>query len=301
MSIDAQFDWLSFMKNILFEYYSMNINFGFIRHGYGCHNAIRPLSRRYENINSLEFVDPELTELGVDASIQNGKIVANLLKNLGKITYDSRLDIQAINIIGCSPLIRSMETAFFMSRSWKSPPKKIYVFPLLREIHEGSSNKYSSESRTIMDIVPSYAMKSIKEQKSYLREIGILDYFDFTFVENTEKRSEPGDISEFIKWFAKHIVGSKSPLNVFIVTHAGVLRDYIEQTLHKSQGFVNNSGFVVNTTMNKEIAVNKVEILDRHLPKKFFKEYKKREYTESKYYCPSKRCKGLCKVISSSV
>ena len=39
-------------------------------------------------------------------------------------------------------------------------------------------------------------------QKTYLLEAGLLDYFDFSFVEhNLQDRNEPGDITRFITWF----------------------------------------------------------------------------------------------------
>jgi len=35
-----------------------------------------------------------------------------------------------------------------------------------------------------IDNKPYYAMKDIQDQKKYLEKIGILQFFDFTFVEN---------------------------------------------------------------------------------------------------------------------
>src|SRR5690606_14672139 len=102
-------------------------------------------------------------------------------------------------IVGCSPLIRSMETAYYMTRKWPEQPEKIFVFPYLREIDEGSSNKYSTQSRKKIKSSPNYAMKSIQEQKDYLKSINLLNHFDFTFVEDNKKgREEPGDIPTFI-------------------------------------------------------------------------------------------------------
>lgn len=274
-----------------------NVNFAFVRHGYGCHNAARPLYQNgvlnLDKTDVLKIVDPELTPLGVDASLNNGCVIAKILKKLPMITNDSTLDMSPVHIVGCSPLLRSMETAYFMTRNWRDPPKKIYVFPLLREIDEGSDDKYSQKSRREIDIVPSYAMRSIREQKDYLRTLGIREYFDFSFVESDEaSRREPGDIREFIKWFSLQNPRGTN-INVFVVTHAGVLRDFA------NQGFANNSGFVVNTTIlnDSSVTYNKFVSLDNYLPNFFFSSYSDPEYANSDYFCPSSRCGQLCATV----
>lgn len=288
------------MSQQLTEY---NVNFAFVRHGYGCHNAARPLYQNgvlsVDNFDVLRIADPELTPLGVDASSNNGCVISKILRKLPLLTNDQRMEMSPIHIVGCSPLIRSMETAYYMTRNWRNPPSKIYVLPLLREIDEGSADKYSTKSRKTIDKVPSYAMKSIEEQKQYLQSIGLLKYFDFTFVEHDEKlRKEPGDIQEFIKWFVLTSPFKKaSNINCFIVTHAGVLRDF------SHQGFANNSGFVVNTTITDAqtrrptINYNKLVILDSYLPSYFFANYNDAEFTNPDYFCPSSRCGQLCNVI----
>ena len=223
-----------------------NINFVFVRHGYGCHNAIGNLinnklitSENGKQLLQSHLIDPELTPIGIDASISNGNIVNKVIRSLSKTLANKNLNMDEMNVIGCSPLIRSMETAYFMSKDWINPPKKIYVFPLLREIDESSTDKYSNKSRQTMETTPSYAMKSIIEQKRYLRSIGILELFDFSFVEKYyELRKEPGDIPKFINWFIINYISQIQPrdkLNVFIITHAGVLKDYAQA------GFTNNS------------------------------------------------------------
>lgn len=279
-----------------------NVNFTFVRHGYGCHNAARPLYNNgvldVNNVDVLRIVDPELTPLGVDASTSNGCVISKVLRKLPVITGDPNMKISPVHIVGCSPLIRSMETAYYMTRKWENPPEKIYVFPLLREIDEESNDKYSINSRERMESIPSYAMKSIQEQKDYLQSIGLRGFFDFSLVEkNSDLRMEPGDITEFIKWFAMIRPKNESKnINCFIVTHAGVLRDFAQQ------GFSNNSGFVVNTSMsgsktNRKISYNKLLILDAYLPSYFFTNYNDSKYTNSKYFCPSSRCGQLCNVI----
>jgi hypothetical protein len=216
-----------------------------------------------------------------------------------------------INVVGCSPLIRSMETAYFMTRKWKNPPKKIYVFPLLREIDESSTDKYSKKSLKTMETTPSYSMKTINEQKKYLESIELLDFFDFSFVEsNLDLRKEPGDIVKFINWFNNFYVSNIRPrnnLNVFVVTHAGVLKDY------SNEGFYNNSGFVLNGYAYQPLSLEKNDnreaineelkntperafkflkyiSLNSFLPKHFFKDYNRSQWNQKSYYCPSNRC-----------
>ena len=130
----------------------MLANFVFVRHGLSCHNAVRYLQKSPENIKSLiidksklKEKDPELTEIGVDASIENGCIIKNIIKNLDKVSQ-SDITIKEFDVVGCSPLIRAMETAYYMTRKFDNPPNKIWVFPFLREIDEMSSDKYSENS-----------------------------------------------------------------------------------------------------------------------------------------------------------
>lgn len=284
----------------------MNVNFAFVRHGHGCHNAIKTLYKNniISNTQVDNFLDmdkdPELTPLGVDASIYNGCIISNIIKNIYKIQNNNKLKIDYINVVGCSPLLRCMETAYYMTRKWKQPPTKIYVFPFLREIDENGSNKFSQFSRKIIDIEPYYAMKTIKQQKAYLKKRGILEFFDFSFVENDiNLRSEPGDISRFIEWFsAEFLPLLKIPdnkLNVFITTHAGVLKDY------SNTGFYNNSGILLNTSISQyKITHNKTISLNEYLPSIFFKHYSNTKYANKDYYCPSDRCGNVCPYTGNS-
>lgn len=304
----------------------MKINFIFVRHGYGCHNAIGPL---YENnilnqksveilsgqISSSKsknenlFIDPELTQIGVDASAYNGCIVSKTIRKIGFEEFEND-EFSSINIVGCSPLIRSMETAYEMTKLWSTKPDKIYVFPHLRELHEGSLDKYSKKSRKIIDLQPSYAMKSIKEQKKYLQGVNLNNIIDFRYVENDLKgRSEPGDIVDFIRWFKGNILENIKPvdtLNVFIVTHAGVLRDFVEKNITNDKGrFRNNTGFIIsfkekeseNSNIPNIITMYKYVSLNNYLPDTFFKTYSNEKYADSEYYCPSNRCSKFCKYI----
>jgi broad specificity phosphatase PhoE len=232
----------------------MKVNFIFVRHGYGCHNAVKPL---YDNgiisqENGIKFtspinlrgrfqgddmyIDPELTQIGSDASAYNGCVISKTVRKIGFKHFDKD-EFSSINIVGCSPLIRSMETAYEMTKSWNTKPDKIYVFPYLRELDEHSTNKYSDDSNKKMNTYPSYAMKSIEKQKEYLTRVNLNNIVDFSYVENNSiGREEAGDIPKFIRWFNKEIISNIEPvenLNVFIVTHAGVLKDYMHKKVLK--------------------------------------------------------------------
>ena len=288
--------------------------FIFVRHGYSCSNALGNLVqskiikasdamalkshkevKTIFNSNIQPLDDPVLTHLGVTASIHNGCVINKVFTQV--------YDINKINIIGCSPLIRAMETAYYMSRKWINPPTKIYVLPFLREIDEGSSDKFSNSSIEKINTTPGYSMKSLQEQKAYLDKLGILNYFDFSFVEAfPEERLQPGDIKNFLKWFANYylplVVEPVDDLNIFIVSHAGVLRDFTHT------GFVNNSGFIIDTryTSNflksKKLIPRSLVLLQQFLDKyNFFKDYTNQIYNQE-YYCPSDRCGQLCSVVN---
>lgn len=301
----------------------MKINFIFVRHGYGCHNAIYPLHDNNiiskedaitfagqvtdnKEMNDKLFIDPELTQIGVDASAYNGCIVSKTIRQIGFDEFKKDV-FSSINIVGASPLIRSMETAHEMTKMWSVKPDKIFVFPHLRELDERSSDKFSDSSRRNLDIIPSYAMKSIPEQKKYLKSVGLDDLIDFRFVENNLTiRSEPGDISVFVEWFINTVlpkIEQVKILNVFLVTHAGVLKDFVTTNISESEGeypFYNNTGFILsvnNKNDENQYELDKYIPLRKYLPKTFFKSYSDDKYANGKYYCPSKRCGRFCNFI----
>lgn len=285
----------------------MKINFAFLRHGHGCHNALGPLYKSgYIQRQDLDdFLnmkcDPELTQLGVDASLHNGCLVSKILKRMPNSIEEYSMN--PVNVVGCSPLIRCMETAYYMTRKWQNPPPKIFVFPYLREIDESSKDPYSDKSRQKMANTPAYAMKSIADQKEYLQSRGILQFFDFSYVENNLRaRHEPGNLFVFMRWFARKFVipnklETKRELKVFVTTHAGVLKHFAEES------FQNNSGVVVKTTFTEpsNIDFNGFVSLNDLLPStSFFAQYNHPEYNKEEYFCPSDRCGNLCSRLQST-
>lgn len=271
----------------------MTTNFIFVRHGQSCNNAQKALvkttifnEKLLKNILNLE--DPHLSELGVNVSIKNGKVIENIITNIYK--FNKELKINNIDIVGCSPLIRSMETAYYMTRKWKNPPKKIIVFPLLRELDENSVDPYNYRSEMILQKIPGYYMSNIKKQKKYLKDLGILEFFDFSVLQNNYNlRKKPGNIKLFIEWFNKRF-GNTKKSNVFIVTHSGVLHEFTKER------FENNSGFILNVSLDRDIRYNILQSMTNHLPNNFFKNYTNSIYNLD-YYCPSQRCGDLCKLL----
>lgn len=315
--------------------------FSFVRHGEGCHNFLRNIRKQMEVDNyreaSYDINDPELTKSGIMISQFNGKRVRK------------QIPTKEVTFVCCSPLIRSMETAYYMTRTWKDRPKKIYVLPYLREIDENSleyGDKNSPDSRKIIDEIGVYQMKSLEDQKRHLQKLGILNYFDFSFVEridtlppkkkyflfgNKEElltgraaRSEPGDLLKFMKWAKKHMLPrifgisekdilalEKEDINFFVVTHAGVLKDFayknkgfvknaygfMEEVPRNQIGFYNNGGFYLDFQLDKE------QVLYNHL--NYFGDlYTKISDIEmntdaTKYNCTNNynRCDYICKRI----
>lgn len=242
------------------------LNFTFIRHGVGCHNILNSLIKiGKKNESDIYFKDSILSDIGVEESYKNAK----------NFIYD-------YDLIYCSGLLRSMETAYFMSKAINYN-KKIYVLPYLREIDENSNNIYSKESIEKINTVPNYSMKSLQYQKKYLQDLGILGMFDFKYIEENDRKS-PGNIKNFISWVFTHTPGFKSyNKNILVITHAGVLRYYSDM------GFKNNNGF------NLIVKFYKNHYL---YSKTDFNIYKKEMYKAKKdiNYCSTTRCRELCNI-----
>ena len=84
-----------------------NINFVFVRHGYGCHNAVRPLLENgllsKKDLHKFDLKDPELNKIlegtGYKSSLFGFK--TSFIKNAGSIIYKdwSRLPYLSVNLI----------------------------------------------------------------------------------------------------------------------------------------------------------------------------------------------------------
>jgi hypothetical protein len=273
------------------------MKFTFVRHGEGCHNMISKHSQSLGKESYSRLVemtsDPELTKAGAIISTYNGNVIKPII---GKV-----------HIVCCSPLLRSMETAYFMSRGWGTDaPSKIFVVPFLRELDESNmKGKYSIKSRMRIDTLGVYQMSTIDNQKKHLmkyavaRDKSLVDFFDFTFVEQRDKsflqpavkpflkngRREPGDIPTFMKW-AKTVMLSQLGLqgqnvSLVAVTHAGVLKDFVhaiqedrdlgpqlrvDQSCKNnvSPQFYNNEGVLLNVVdKGSHLRVNSAKQLSR--------------------------------------
>lgn len=274
------------------------LNFIFIRHGQGCHNVVTPLVKakliRYNDAMNLSkpegkfpIIDPELTTIGVISTIQNAKVLKKMLTQQG---------ITDIHLVVSSPLIRAMETAYYTKRELAAVDTKrelpIYVAPYLREVDESSSDPKSKSSRKVIDTIPAYAMIPLKNQMNYLKEEGILEHYNFDYLDPT-LRTEPGDISNFFNWLenskllpTKLEIAKIPEINILVVTHAGVLHN------HTGESFPNNGGFI--ETIN---GVNDpvIKILDN-------KKFKPAMKLGEKSLCPSmhetSRCNSICTLLS---
>jgi hypothetical protein len=221
------------------------VNYVFLRHSNSNGNSLQSMiTNRVISPQEADFlidnvlIDPELSQMGKFASTQNGNVITKTLKEN---------NIKMINVVGCSCLLRSMLSAYYLTRKWEKSPEKIFVFPYLREIDENSNDKWSDKSRIEIDTNGSYCMKTLIQQKHILEKMGLLHYFDFTFIESSENlRHSVGDIDNFIIWTNQNILNdiykkSNPPAfyNFFIITHAGVLSDYTKTS------FSNNTGFIL--------------------------------------------------------
>jgi len=278
---------MSFLENLIKK---NDITYIFIRHGLGCHNMVNKLGNIKLDESVKNIPDPELTGDGVFYSCKNSTAINNILVD--------KYNINTINIIGCSPLIRAMETAYYMSRQWKEPPKKIYVLPFLREINESAKDIYSQESIEVMNKKSYYKILDIEIQKDILRKKGILNFFDFSIVEKyLTFRNEAGNISKFINWF-KDIITQNTTFKivVFIITHAGVLNRFAKEN-NFTDSFYNNSGFIFSK--------NKISSINKYLN---FKDDISPYYFDIKYFnqgknemCPSNRCNNLYDAIPDTI
>lgn len=292
----------------------MNVNFIFVRHGYACHNALSTfMDLTGTHPSQLVKSDPELTQIGADASENNGIQLANIL---GK--FKKSINLNKIHYVMASPLLRSIETAYFMTKNFINPPRKIYVMGHLREIDESSIKnpnpqaKYSQKSRDIMKAEPSYRISSISTQQKHLNKFGINNLIDYKFVTNKYEihKTEPGDILSFLKFIAQSFLPKvlqhfkkDDTINFFVVTHAGVLHDFTKRYPNiESQGFRNNTGFLLQTTYNihssssAALNINKFISLtpDVENNRHFYTKYK---FQNTDYFCPSNRCTHFCNVI----
>lgn len=236
------------------------INFIFLRHGNACHNVLKNIMISNKNLIKDELKDAVLTHYGVDTSIWIGCLIKNILKILNQLDSNYQ-DIESFDYIGASPLLRSMETAYFMSNKWEQRPEEIFIFPYLRELDERifslkTITKYSDPF--IYNNVPQYSMKTINEQKEYLKNNFPDMNFNFSFVEkDTTARERPGDVELFINWFYDEFKNklNKNIYNILIITHAGVIKEYFNETVY------NNFGFILPVTIDKKENIN----LQKHL------------------------------------
>ena len=278
----------------------MKINFVFLRHGESCQQVAYNKKRGKEyNEFFRKFADPTLSDKGKIDSINAGKSIKEFLSK-GDFIYDVRqydyekpidLKINDFDIIGSSPMLRAIETAYFMSNGnygndgndGNDSKQEIFPFPYLREC-------YYCDSRDNLKLLDSqWPLKSIKDQEEYLKSVNI-DNINFKYVKNVENglRLESGDIKKFIEWFGKNVElpdkpdkPDKESINVLIVIHSHVLRK-----VGSGGHFDNNMGFIITSTYqkdNKEIIYNEENLIAVWPTIK-----------GAKFECPTVRCPDIC-------
>jgi hypothetical protein len=261
---------------------SIPINYIFLRHGQSLNNSINDMIQNNiitrQNIDLLSknngpLIDPVLSPIGKYSTVLNGAVASEVLKR--------DFDITSINMVGCSPLLRSMLSAYFSTRKWKNPPQVITVLPYLREIDESSDNKWSNKSNNIMNTTPGYMMKDLVYQKRILNQWGVLSHFDFSIIEQyMTSRSAPGDINDFINWSRK-IFKFNKPFNFYIITHAGVLRDYLQGNYQNNDGVIIR--YMYQPNYNRYYLVKKIP-LNLNREKKFILDYSSKYSVQTNRY-----------------
>ena len=134
------------------------VNFIFIRHGESCQQVAYD-NASIENYKKLYwlFSDPTLSDRGEIQSINAGKEYVEKFKK--------EFNINSFDIIGSSLMLRTIETAYYMTNEYN--PDNIYVYPFLRECDKCN---YKDNAKELNKIWP---MKSIFEQKEYLKSKNI--------------------------------------------------------------------------------------------------------------------------------
>lgn len=237
------------------------VNFIFIRHGESCQQVAYDNARQndYKRLYWL-FSDPTLSDKGEIQSINAGKEYVEKFKN--------EFNIDSFDIIGSSPMLRTIETAYYMTKEYN--PDNIYVYPFLRECRECNDKDNAEKLNKI------WPMKKISEQKDYLKSKNI-ENIDFKYVENNKDRESPGNIEKFLEWFHKNVNIEKDNTNVLIITHSHVLRFFRISA-------ENNAGVYLKTVIDKGSIVYTKNDIKSIWPK----------YLQKKFKCPQTRCKEIC-------
>lgn len=206
-------------------------SFIFIRHGESCQNLLRSLKHFNKvvsyNREKLEntLKDPQLSDVGVTESKRIGIELRDWIEK-------NNLNVR---FVCSSPMIRAIETAVYMTGEATDKNIPVFVMPYLREIDMHSKIITTKSTDSI------YPLRTIEEQKEYLKKTGILDRVRFDYVDKKKsKRNQPGDIYSFIKYFIKKsIINFADNDVVIVVCHSGVMKKYF------GSGFTNNNGFII--------------------------------------------------------
>ena len=218
-------------------------SFIFLRHGQSCQNLVRKL-RELNKLNP----DADINELVYDATLTESAIPESKRIGLELAEWIEKENLN-VKFVCSSPMIRAIETAVYMTGI--SPivkEKPVYVMPYLREVDS------KRKKNTVKHVDKKFPLREIQYQKEYLTKTGIIDRVRFDYVERHEDlRKQPGNISEFIRWFIKKsITDFKQNDVVVVVCHSGVMKQYF------GSGFTNNNGFIIRS-ITEEIPLSKAK------------------------------------------
>lgn len=214
----------------------MKINFVFVRHGENCQQLIQKSNPKFNELFN-KLYDPQLSESGVFNSIRSGDFLKKML-DTNSLSYDIReyqiqkkstLNINNFDFVGTSSMLRSIETAYYMSLNYT--PLSIFVFPYLREC-------YNCNDEEIPILEKVFPLKSINEQKKELVKQKITN-INYKYVEDEKIRKSGGNIELFMKWFVKNVeIPNKNEINVLIITHSKVILKYTGNIIPNNVGFI---------------------------------------------------------------
>lgn len=200
-------------------------NIVFIRHGLSTVNVLSQVSDLPIHDNHFEYiVDPSLTSTGAKATKQNGK---SLFKTLSKIPRFK----DGFNLLISSNLTRAIETAYYIYPG----EMPVTILPYLKETGPRIVNAKTGTSKSHAWNRP-HAMST---QKKNLSSHGIATRYDFM---NKSNWDVPSGIAKFLQWFGEGgrfllILGQtlkpnqfkSRSFNIIIVTHGGILNDFLKK------------------------------------------------------------------------
>ena len=172
-------DILSRHEERIKEIQELGVRVIFIRHGYSCANIVKDSGYIREIFTS--YPDPELSQIGLNLSKENGKKLKN---EIGKRGIE-------VDFIASSSLIRAIETAYYIF----GREQPIYTLPYVAE-------KGKTVDNMALDLNQQRKIISEKNALSCLSDADCP--IKFMFSDKSAGRSE-SNYKEFINWFSNNL------------------------------------------------------------------------------------------------